>query len=61
MFVNMQGKRHSADYDPDATFDKSNVLQDINAAEDAIRRFNAAPRLDRRAFSIYVLLDIRSG
>ena len=61
LFIEIQAKRHSADYDPDAAFDKSNVLQDIDVSEDAINRFNEAPRRDRRAFAIYVLLDIRSG
>ena len=58
-FVEMQAKRHSADYDPDAAFDKSHVLQDIDTAADILNRFNNVPRRDRRAFAIYVLLDIR--
>lgn len=57
----MQMKRHSADYDPDAAFLKSDVIQYIDEAEDAIKQFNSAPRADRRAFAIYVLLDIRNG
>lgn len=61
LFVEMQGQRHSADYGPDAVFDKFQVLQDIDDTEAAINRFNEAPRQDRRAFAIYVLLDIRSG
>lgn len=60
LFASMQVKRHSADYDPDVTFIKSDVLQDIDEAENAIMRFNEAPRNDRRAFAIYVLLDIRN-
>ena len=59
-FVVMQVKRHSADYDPDATSLKSDVIQDIDTAEDAIKLFSEAPRADRRAFAIYVLLDIRN-
>ena len=39
-FVDMQQKRHEADYDPDATFSKSDVIQDITDAEDVIRCFN---------------------
>ena len=61
LFVSMQMKRHSADYDPDAAFLKSDVIQYIDEAEDAIKQFNSAPRADRRAFAIYVLLDIRNG
>ena len=59
VFVDMQSLRHSADYDPDATFHKSNVVQGITDAEDIINLFNSVPRRDRRAFAIYVLLDIR--
>ena len=60
LFVSTQMKRHSADYDPDVTFIKSDVIQDIDEVEDTIKRFNKAPRADRRAFAIYVLLDIRN-
>lgn len=60
LFVSTQVKRHRADYDPVATFHKSDVIQDIDEAEDAIMRFNKAPRADRRAFAVYVLLDIRN-
>ena len=56
----MQVKRHSADYDPGGTFRKSDVIQDIDEAEDVIKRFIEVPRADRRAFAIYVLLDIRN-
>lgn len=60
LFVSMQVKRHRADYDPGVTFRKSDVIQDIDEAEDAIKRFSEVPRADRRAFAIYVLLDIRN-
>ena len=53
-----------ADYDPAKTYNanpirKSEVLQDILDAEDAIKRFQAVPAKDRRAFAIFVLLNIR--
>ena len=65
-FVYMQKKRHRSDYDPDAasdpnlTFSKSGVLQDILDTEDVIRRFQKTPARDRRAFAVYVLLDVRN-
>lgn len=59
-FVDMQQKRHEADYDPDATFSKSDVIQDITDAEDVIRCFNSVPVRDRRAFAVYVLLPLRT-
>ena len=60
VFVDMQKKRHGADYDPDAVFPKRDVLQDIDEAETVIRGFPAASAKDRRAFVVYLLLDIRS-
>ena len=59
-FADMQKKRHGADYDPDATFSKSDVVQDIADAEDVILCFNRVPARDRRAFAIYLLLDFRN-
>ncbi len=60
VFVDMQKKRHSADYDPDAVFSKPEVVQDIDEAETVIRGFPRASRRDRRAFAVYLLLDIRN-
>ena len=61
LFVDMQKKRHRADYDPDPSFSWSrlSVMQDIDETEDAIRRFSRAPTKDRRAFAVYLLLDLR--
>ena len=65
LFVDMQKKRHSADYDPDATYSpvmvffKSNIIQDIFVAENVIHRFSKTPLRDRRAFAVYILLDRR--
>ena len=65
-FIYMQKKRHSADYDPYAmrnpitSFLKSDVVQDILVTEGIINRFNQTPARDRRAFAVYVLLDVRN-
>lgn len=59
MFVDMQAKRHSADYDPDATFSLHDTIQNIDDVENTIKRFNGAPRKDRRAFAVYVLFQRR--
>lgn len=59
-FADMQKKRHRADYAPDATFFKSDVIQDITGAEDVIRCFNSVPAQHRRAFAIYMLLPLRT-
>lgn len=64
--VYMQKKRHRADYDPyaisdpDTDFSKSAVIQDILDTEAIIRRFNRVLARDRRAFAVYVLLDLRA-
>ena len=60
-FIDMQRKRESADYDPDGTFHKSEVLDDIDVTENAIIQFLKVPAKDRRAFAVYVLLNIRSN
>lgn len=60
VFVNMQTKRHSADYDPEAAFSKPEVIQDIDETENVIRQFPQASRKDRRAFAIYLLFKIRN-
>ena len=59
MFVQMQEKRHAADYDPNERAVKSAVLNDIAAAKVAIDDFNAAPVKDRRHFATVLLLRVR--
>ncbi|MDE0694000.1 MAG: hypothetical protein OXI55_17375 [Gammaproteobacteria bacterium] len=61
LFVEMQRKRHLADYDPDVRFKKSDVVGDIDRVEDIITSFNTATASDRRAFGIYVLLVRRQS
>lgn len=60
LFVQMQVKRHSADYDPFEIFVKSVVENDIDQVEQAIKDFNLAPKSDRLAFCAYVLLRERN-
>jgi len=57
----MQLKRHTADYDPDAPFTKSEVVKDIDRVGNVISRFNAVAARHRRAFAIHVLLDQRKS
>lgn len=59
-FSEMQQDRHRADYDPDSTFVKAEVIHLIDLAEDAIHSFLDAPVRDRRAFAVYVLLPTRN-
>lgn len=58
-FVDLQEKRHTADYNPNALFAKDAVAKDIEDAERIIYNFGRAPLKDRRAFAVYVLLNVR--
>jgi len=60
IFLQMQIKRHDADYNPDGTVFKSAVLTDIAIVEAAIEGFNKAPLKDRRAFAAFVMLKQRN-
>ena len=59
LFAFMQIQRHRADYDPDGYFYKDVVLYLVDEAADRIGRFGRVSVKDRRAFAVYVLLDIR--
>lgn len=56
LFLEMQVKRHKADYDPNEKLFKSAVLVDINRVESVVEKFKTASLKDRRAFAIFVLL-----
>ena len=61
LFVSMQEKRHSADYDPLEKFYKSAVSADIEQVDLAVNAFNTVSAMDRRAFCAYVLLRERKN
>ena len=56
-FVELQGRRHMADYAPEAPFSKSDVTRAINLAESVIADFSAVNLADRRAFAVRILFD----
>ena len=58
-FVEMQQRRHRADYDPEANFTRTEVLQQISLVEAIILRFIQAAIRDRRAFAVHVLMGAR--
>lgn len=60
-FVNNQMLRHSADYDPAATYNRFEVLKIIEEIERVIPEFDAVPAIDRRAFAVYALFRTRSA
>lgn len=59
-FAAMQDKRELADYDPREIFEQSEIIRDLNMAEAEIAHFRQAPERDRRAFAVYVLLNLRN-
>ena len=58
-FVDVQRHRHYADYAPVTAFTRTEVVRMVNATENIIAQFNAAPTRDRRAFAIYALFRVR--
>jgi hypothetical protein len=59
-FVQSQIKRHSADYDPNGTYTRFDVMSDIDAAELAIKELSKANVKDRRAFAAWVTMSNRT-
>jgi hypothetical protein len=55
LFAAMQEKRHLADYDPACQLKRSGVLNDINAADAAMKDFEKTPAKDKTAFCALVL------
>lgn len=60
IFVALQAKRHSADYDPFIRLQKLEVLNDIKAVKQIVDDFQKAGVKDRKAFAVWVLLKQRS-
>lgn len=59
LFITMQQKRHSADYDPFHKSTKSEVNVDIARVEAAIAGFEGCDIIDRRAFAAFVIFKFR--
>ena len=60
LFVDLQQQRHKADYDPLATFDKSEVERVIAAGGVVLEAFENAGRYPRRSFAAHVLFRRRN-
>ena len=58
-FVDMQQRRHHADYAPVTDFNRSVIMALIGETERVIAQFNNAPANTRRAFAIHVLFRTR--
>jgi hypothetical protein len=59
LFVQMQEKRHRADYDPHERLYKSAVETDIEAAAAIIAAFRRSALRHRRAFAAYIAIRSR--
>ncbi len=59
LFVDLQQRRHDADYNPLARVTRSEALEAADQADLAIKCLRAAPRKDRRAFAIQLLFRRR--
>ena len=60
-FVDLQEKRHEADYDPLCKLDRSDVLIDIANAETAIRNLQDSDLRNRTAFAVWVKMNNRTS
>ncbi len=58
--IQMQSKRHDADYDPFKRNVKSLVTADIELSEQAIENYRKTNTSDRRAFCIWIMLSNRN-
>ena len=59
-FVELQEKRHLADYDPNSKFTRYDVLTAIEAAVAAIEKLQASKPKDKRAFAAWTVMKNRS-
>lgn len=59
LFVALQDERHRADYDPIATFYKSDVERLIVYARAVLEQFENADRAERRSFAAFALFRRR--
>ena len=60
-FTFMQRKREDADYDPSLILAYAEVIGNIERTEQCIAQFNGVPDKDRRAFAVYILLNLRNN
>ena len=59
LFVYMQRYRQTADYAPDVSFSRSEVVQLIDETARIITRFDNVDTVERRAFAVLILFRLR--
>jgi len=55
-FIELQNKRHQADYDSINKLRMGDVLTEINAAEVAIKKLQESSIKDKRAFAVWTVM-----
>jgi hypothetical protein len=60
-FVDLQEKRHAADYDPSLTVTRSEVRATVASSQTAFARFESAPAEQREAFLSLLLFQPRQN
>ena len=58
-FVELQERRHAADYDPFSKFTRRGVYTAIDAADAAIKELEASANKDKRAFAAWTVMKNR--
>lgn len=58
-FVQLQERRHDADYNPLETFTRADALTAVAVARDAVTKLRASALNDRRAFAVQLLFKKR--
>ena len=61
LFAYLQLQRQNADYNPDVTFSRTEIVRLIDEAERVIDGFADVRRRDRRAFALHTLLRGRAN
>ncbi|MDE0079517.1 MAG: hypothetical protein OXO50_18500 [Caldilineaceae bacterium] len=60
-FVELQERRHEADYDPLSKFTRGGVHTAIDAADVAIKKLRASDNKDKTAFAAWTVMRNRSN
>ena len=59
-FGTVQEQRHAADYNPHSRFSRDEVVNLLDAAEEATQEYMRVPRNARRAVAVLLLLQERN-
>ena len=60
-FMELQEKRHRADYNPIHKLSRSEALTEINTAEILIKKLHSSPIKDKKAFAVWTIMKQRAA